>query len=166
MRLKTAWIALALLLIACDPSGAPLDDLRLARLKPGQSTEADVLRLFGQADMVRPRPSGHGLVYPLGPEGAVTLLIEIDGAGLYQGASNLLTPANFAQVRPGMSGVEVQALLGRPGSSQSYRLQKQSTWSWRFLDQPTTRLFVVTFDDRGKVVLAGVEDDSRTQGGR
>ena len=168
MHSLLAWIVLcaALVLAACDPSGRPLDEVRLTRLAIGQSTEADVRRWFGAPDAVRSGPAGRGLVYPLGPEGAVTLLIAIDPDGRYQGSSNLLTPENFARVRPGLSEAEVLELLGRPGSIQVYRLQKQTAWSWRYLDQPNTRLFVVTFDEGGRVVSAGTEEDPRTQGGR
>ena len=70
---------------ACDPAGQPYEDIRLARLKAGESTEQDVLRLFGQPAMVRTLPAGKGLVYPLGPEGAHTLLLRIGPDGRYQG---------------------------------------------------------------------------------
>jgi len=64
-------------LLACDPSGQVYEDLRLARLKPGESSEQDVRKLFGTPESVRTVGGGKGLVYPLGPEGAHTLLIKI-----------------------------------------------------------------------------------------
>ncbi|HPE01060.1 MAG TPA: outer membrane protein assembly factor BamE [Burkholderiaceae bacterium] len=162
-----AAVALLAWLAACDPSGKALLDLRLAQLTPNASTEADVRKLYGEPDSVSDLPGGgKGLVYPLGPEGAVTLLVRLDGGGRYQGADNLLTPENFSLVHPGMSGFEVRRLLGRPGTVQQLPMQRQVVWSWRYLDQPNNRMFVVTLDPSGMVLSAATEDDPRLQGGR
>jgi hypothetical protein len=76
-----------LFMIGCDPGGRAMEDLRLARLKVGVSTEQDVRGLFGAPAAVR--ESGHtkGLVYPLGPEGLHTLLLKIGADGKYFGAT-------------------------------------------------------------------------------
>ena len=150
---------------ACDPSGQPYEDLRLSRLKVGESTEQDVVRLFGAPTAVRSLPSGKGLVYPLGPQGAHTLLLRIGADGRYQGRENLLTRENFGRVTPGMPGDQVTALLGPPGSRQSYPLKQQSAWEWRFLDGNDTRLFVVMFDATGRVVSTAIEEDPSRLGG-
>ena len=119
-----AAVAALFLVAACDPSGQAYEDLRLARLKVGESTEQDVLRLFGPPAAVRTLPAGKGLVYPLGPEGAHTLLLRIGADGRYQGRENLLTRENFGRVGPGLSGEEVTALLGPPGRVQRYRAEE------------------------------------------
>lgn len=150
---------------ACDPSGQAYEDVRLARLKVGESTEQDVVRLFGPPALVRPVPDGRGLVYPLGPEGAHTLLLRIAADGRYQGRENLLTRENFGRVAAGMSLDEVIALLGPTGRVQAYELKKQTAWEWRFLDGMDTRMFVVMFDMAGRVVSTAVEEDPRRQGG-
>lgn len=150
---------------ACDPSGKPYEDLRLARLKVGESTEQDVVRLFGAPAAVRSLPSGKGLVYPLGPQGAHTLLLRIGADGRYEGRENLLTRENFGRVTPGMTGDQVAALLGPPGSRQGYPLKQQTAWEWRFLDGNDTRLFVVMFDAAGRVVSTAVEEDPSRLGG-
>lgn len=150
---------------ACDPGGKPYEDVRLARLKVGESTEQDVVRLFGAPAAVRALPAGKGLVYPLGPEGAHTLLLRIGADGRYQGREDLLTRENFGRVSAGMSRDEVAALLGPPGSTQTYSLKQQSAWEWRFLDGSETRLFVVMFDATGRVVSTAVEEDPRRSGG-
>src|SRR6187431_605860 len=82
-------------LSACDSRGKAFEDLRLARLSEGQSTEQDVRKLFGEPGAVRDITGGKGLIYPLGPEGAHTLLMKIDGKGIYQGREDLLTRVNF-----------------------------------------------------------------------
>lgn len=158
-------IVISALSLGCDPSGKAYEDPRLARLKPGESTEQDVRKLFGNPDAVRDVPGGKGLVYPLGPEGPYTLLITIGADGKYQGRENLLTRANFEKIFPGMKQVQVLALLGRPGRTQSYRLKQQVAWEWRFLDNPDTRVFVVMFDAAGLVVSSAVEEDPRKNAG-
>jgi hypothetical protein len=45
-------------------------------------------------------------------------------------------------------------------------MQRQVVWSWRYLDQPNNRMFVVTLDPSGMVLSAATEDDPRLQGGR
>ena len=160
-----AAVAALLSVAACDPSGQAYEDLRLARLKVGESTEQDVVRLFGPPAAVRPLPAGKGLVYPLGPEGAHTLLLRIGSDGRYQGRETLLTRENFGRVAPGMSGDDVTALLGPPGRVQPYALKQQTAWEWRFLDGMDTRMFVVMFNSAGRVVSTAVEEDPRRQGG-
>lgn len=150
---------------ACDPSGKPYEDLRLGRLKVGESTEQDVVALFGAPAAVRPLPGGKGLVYPLGPQGAHTLLLRIGPDGRYQGRENLLTRENFGRITRGMAGDEVAALLGPPGSRQGYPLKQQTAWEWRFLDGNDTRLFVVMFDATGRVVSTAIEEEPSRLGG-
>ena len=161
----TAAAAVLLTLAACDPGGRPYEDLRLARLKAGESTEQDVVRLFGAPAAVRSLPSGRGLVYPLGPEGAHTLLLRIGADGRYEGRDNLLTRENFGRITPGMPGDKVTALLGPPGRIEGYPLKQQRAWEWRFLDGNDTRLFVVMFDAAGRVVSTAIEEDPRRIGG-
>lgn len=159
-------LSLAVLLAACQPSGAPLEDLRLAHLSPGHSSESQVRQLFGEPDEERRTADGRELIYPLGPEGAVTLALRIDREGRYQGVANLLVPANFQRIRPGMSEPEVIAILGRPGARKHYPLAGDTSLSWRYLDQPNTRMFVVDFGPDGRVLRSGSEDDPRVSGGR
>jgi outer membrane protein assembly factor BamE (lipoprotein component of BamABCDE complex) len=169
----TRWIGRALAMLAavfsvaaCDSSGRVYEDLRLARLKAGESTEQDVVRLFGAPAAVRALDDGaKGLVYPLGPEGAHTLLIRIGRDGRYAGREDLLTRENFARVHSGMNENEVNALLGPPGRTQPLVLKRQVAWEWRFLDGQETRMFVVMFDADGRVVSTAIEEDPRRQGG-
>lgn len=144
---------------ACDPAGRPYEDVRLMQLKVGQSTEQDIIRLFGAPAAVRASPQGRGLVYPLGPEGAHTLLLRVGPDGRYQGREDLLSRENFGRVAAGMTREEVGALLGPPGRVQAYALKRQTAWEWRFLDGMQTRMFVVTFDDDGRVVSSSIEED-------
>ena len=149
---------------ACDPSGQVYEDLRLAQLKPGESTEQEVRKLFGPPESVRETGDGKGLVYPLGPNGTATLLLRIGRDGKYQGRENLLTRANFQRVTPGMTEADVLALLARPGRREEYRLKQETAWEWRFDDGADTRVFVVTFNAAGKVVSTAIEEVPRIGG--
>lgn len=153
-------------LSACDPSGQVYEDLRLARLKPGESSEQDVRKLFGTPESVRTVGDGKGLVYPLGPEGAHTLLIKIGADGKYQGREDLLTRQNFGRIQPGQGQADVLALIGRPGREQEYKLKRETAWEWRFNDGAETRMFVVMFNAAGQVVSTAIEEDPRRTGGR
>lgn len=159
-------VATAIALFACDSRGRAFEDLRLARLNEGQSSEQDVRKLFGEPSAVRDITGGKGLVYPLGPEGPHTLLMKIDAKGKYQGREDLLARANLDRVTRGMKELDVLVMLGRPGRTQKYPLKQQSSWEWRFLEGHDTRLFVVTFDTQGTVHSIAVEDDPRRFGGR
>lgn len=158
-------IASLISLLACDPGGRAYEDVRLGQLTEGQSTEQDVRRLFGVPSAVRDFTEGKGLVYPLGPEGAHTLQIRIDGNGKYQGRENLLTRENFSRIAQGQKELDVLGLLGRPGRTQRYALTRQTSWEWRFLDGNDTRLFVVTFDAGSTVISSAIEEDPRRVGG-
>jgi outer membrane protein assembly factor BamE (lipoprotein component of BamABCDE complex) len=119
---------LALALLACDPSGQAYEDVRLARLKPGVSTEQEVRQVFGNPYAVRDIGNGRGLVYPLGPEGAHTLLLKIGPDGKYVGREDLLTQANFRTVNTGMKQADVLKVIGPPGRTQEYRLKQETAW--------------------------------------
>jgi hypothetical protein len=159
-------VATAIALLACDSRGRAFEDLRLARLNEGQSSEQDVRKLFGDPAAVRDITGGKGLIYPLGPEGPHTLLMKIDGKGKYQGREDLLTRGNFERVTRGLKELDVLVMLGRPGRAEKNPLNQQSSWQWRFLDGHDTRIFVVTFDTSGTVTRTAIEDDPRRFGGR
>src|SRR5512134_1459991 len=131
--LRAAVTLLLISVIGCDPGGRALEDLRLANLKAGVSTEQDVHRLFGTPSAVRESGGTKGLVYPLGPEGLHTLLLTFGVDGKYVGHENLLTRANFERIRPGLQQSEVLQRLGPAASTQSYSLKQQQAWEWRFL---------------------------------
>ena len=52
VRRTLAMVGLLFCFTACDPGGRVYEDLRLAQLKVGESTEADVRRIFGPPDTV------------------------------------------------------------------------------------------------------------------
>jgi outer membrane protein assembly factor BamE (lipoprotein component of BamABCDE complex) len=150
---------------ACDPSGQGYEDLRLARLKVGESSEKEVRQLFGNPYAVRDVAGGKGLVYPLGPEGVHTLLIKIGPDGKYQGREDLLTRGNFQRVNTGMKQADVLVVLGPPGRTQEYKMKHETAWEWRFKDGAETRVFVVMFNSAGQVMSTAIEEPPRIGGG-
>jgi outer membrane protein assembly factor BamE (lipoprotein component of BamABCDE complex) len=150
---------------ACDPSGQAYEDLRLARLKVGESSEKEVRQLFGNPYAVRDVAGGKGLVYPLGPEGVHTLLIKIGPDGKYQGREDLLTRGNFQRVNTGMKQADVLVVLGPPGRTQEYKMKHETAWEWRFKDGAETRVFVVMFNSAGQVMSTAIEEPPRIGGG-
>ena len=158
-------VATAFATIACDSSGRAYEDLRLARLTEGESTEQDVRKIFGEPAATRDLAEGKGLVYPLGPEGPHTLLLKIDAKGRYRGREDLLAPKNLARITLGMKEVDVLIALGRPARAQRYPLKRQTVWEWRVLDGGQTRVFVVTFDGNSSVVATAIEEDPSRYGG-
>ncbi len=146
-------------LLACDFRGRGYEDERLAQLTVGRSTEQDVRRAFGTPSAMRETPNGKGLVYPLGPAKPHTLLIKIDAAGKYQGREDLLTRANFARFRRGMSKVEALGMFGQPTRSEKLTSQQQTAWEWRFEDAGSPKIFTVTFDSLGRAIGSAIEEN-------
>lgn len=150
-----ALAALLLALAACDAQ-------RIEKLEEGVATEADVRRQFGTPHEAWAEPDGtRVLEYPRQPEGFTNYRITIGPDGRMHSLRQLLTPANFARIQPGMDKLAVMQTLGRAARSQAYALKGEEVWDWRFKDGPSTRLFSVTFDPQGRVVSTGVSDDPK-----
>jgi outer membrane protein assembly factor BamE (lipoprotein component of BamABCDE complex) len=74
----------------------------------------------------------------------------------------VLTPANFAHVVPGMGRDEVRRLLGRPAKTSVYALSPNEDWDWRFVDGTQNKVFTVSFDKKsGRVVSSVAAVDPR-----
>lgn len=161
MRLaRTAGIALmlaaALLTTACD-------ERRAAKLEEGVSTEADVRQQFGEPVQIVEKADGSKLfAYPRQPEGWTNVEITIGADGKMTSLRQLLTPANFAKVQPGMDQAEVRRLLGKHAKTLSYAMKPdQEVWQWRFMSGQDKKVFEVTFDRDRKVLSAQTTDDER-----
>ncbi|WP_323122206.1 hypothetical protein [Burkholderia alba] len=147
--LPVAFLGTALALSACDPQQSEqtvqrLKDffnaikpapLLLKGLKPGVSTEAEVRSQMGKPETERVFADGaRRLEYPRGPMGNETYMVDIDSDGHFVAATQVLTAANFAKIRPGMTEDEVRRLLGKPGEIARYPLKPEIVWSWRWLE--------------------------------
>ena len=157
-------------LAAATGAGAQLwlagcDQKRAETREEGVATEADVRRQFGTPAAVFDEPDGgRTLDYPRQPEGVTNYLITIGPNGRMSALRQVLKPADFARIAPGMTTEDVRRRLGRPAKTQRYALKREEVWDWRWADGPTTRRFSVTFDDAGRVKGSAVSDDVKVNG--
>jgi outer membrane protein assembly factor BamE (lipoprotein component of BamABCDE complex) len=147
---------LALLFAGCDQQ-------RIAKLEEGVATEADVRREFGEPQAVFSEADGRRTFeYARQPEGQTNYFITIGADGKMTALRQVLKPAEFAKVMPGLDKAAVRRLLGRPAKTQRFDLKPdEEHWDWRWLDGQQAKLFSVTFDRDGKVMATAISDDLR-----
>jgi len=144
------------LLVACDAK-------RIDKLEEGVATEADVRQQFGDPSTIIEKADGSKLMeYPRQPEGSTNYLITIGTDGKMSSLRQLLTPANFAKVQPGLGRDEVRKLLGKPAKTHRFALKPdEEIWDWRFIDSGVPKVFSVTFGADAKVTSSAVGNDPR-----
>jgi outer membrane protein assembly factor BamE (lipoprotein component of BamABCDE complex) len=155
---RLAAIALAAALFSL----AGCDQQRIAKLEEGVSTEADVRRQFGEPKAVFNEPDGsRTFEYPRQPAGQTNYFITIGADGKMSALRQVLKPAEFAKVTPGLDKTDVRKLLGRPARTQRFDLKPdEEHWEWRWLDGQQSKIFNVTFDKDGKVASSAISDDT------
>jgi outer membrane protein assembly factor BamE (lipoprotein component of BamABCDE complex) len=162
-RMTKPWrVAAALTAAVAGLWLAGCDSQRIAKLEEGVATEEQVRAQFGAPASVQQLPDGSRVLdYPRQPEGHTNYRITIGPDGKMSALRQLLTPANFARVQPGMDKLQVIELLGRTARTQAFALKSEESWEWRFLDGQAQRLFVVTINNEGKVTATAAQDDPR-----
>ena len=153
------WAA-AVLLAGCD-------EKRVEKLEEGVSTEVQVRQQFGEPVTITTAADGsRSFEYPRQPEGWTNYLITIGPDGKMSSLRQLLTEDNFARVTPGLTQLQVRALLGRPAKTWHFDLKNEDVWDWRFKYRNNdSKLFSATFAADGKVTATATTDDIR-EGGR
>ena len=157
MRVLTLWLlSAAALLAACDAK-------RIEKLEEGVATEADVRQQFGAPVTITEKADGSKIMeYPRQPEGSTNYLITIGADGKMSALRQLLSPANFAKVQPGLAKDEVRKLLGKPAKTQRFALKPdEEIWDWRFIESGVPKVFSVTFGGDAKVMSTAVGNDPR-----
>lgn len=160
---KTGWMValLALLsLLGCDGQ-------RINELQAGEATEADVRAKFGNPDNIWDGPEGARVFeYNRQPAGQVNYMITLGADGRMVSVRQVLTPANFARIQPGMSMEEVRKLLGKPAKITPFALKREVHHDWRYLDAPSTAmLFTVVYDLDYRVLRAFSAPDPSSERG-
>ena len=141
------------LLAGCDPQ-------RIDRLEEGVSTEADVRAQFGEPEAVWDAPGGRVLEYNRQPAGQKNYMITIGADGRMSALRQVLTPENFARVRPGMPMEELRKLLGKPAKVTRYALKQETEWEWRWMQPPNTAMvFTAVLNDQQYVLRSGSSPD-------
>lgn len=154
----TAWLIAAaaatmVLLAGCDLR-------RIEALEEGVATEADVRREFGEPEAVYPEPDGgRTLEYPRQPAGQRNYMITIGPDGRMSALRQVLQPAVFERVRPGMDEAQVRRLLGRPARMRRFPFKDEVLWEWRYLDGNESRVFEVVFSPDGRVQRSASQID-------
>ncbi len=155
-----AWQLALLTLLAL----AGCDAQRISELEEGVATEADVRARFGAPEAVWEEPGGRRVFeYNRQPAGQRNYQITVGPDGRMTALRQVLTPANFAKVQPGMAAPDVRRLLGRPARSVTYDLKQETHVDWRYLDGPNTaRVFTVVFgpDDRVQRTASGPDPEA------
>ena len=157
MRILTylaAAVVAALALVACDQQ-------RISELEEGLSTEAEVRERFGVPDYIWDEGGGaRTLEYNRQPAGERNYMITIGPDGKMSALRQVLTPDNFRRVQPGMGVEQVRRMLGKPARQVPYALQNEVTWTWKFLEPPsTTKAFNVIFSPDYRVLRSEVGPD-------
>ena len=144
---------------------AGCDRQRIAELEEGVSTEADVRARFGTPEAIWDAPDGgHTLEYNRNPAGHQNYMITIGADGRMSALRQVLHPANFEKVRPGMRMEDVRRMLGRPAAQQDFPLRNESAWDWRWMQPPnTSMLFTVWFDRDWRVVRSETRPDPEAE---
>lgn len=161
---KWRWAAvyLVLALSACD-----LQNIR--ELEEGLSTEADVRARFGEPENIWDAPGGaRTLEYNRQPAGHQNYMITIGADGKMSALRQVLTPANFAKVVPGMMMEDVRRMLGKPMRISRFELKRQTHYDWRYHDGPNNsdaRIFTVVLDNDLRVLSTGSAQDPEQQRG-
>ena len=149
---QKALVALGMLLalIGCD-------NQRIAELEEGVATEADVRARFGAPETVWDEPDGSRVFeYNRQPAGQRNFQITVGPDGRMTALRQVLTPANFAKVQPGMAMEEVRKMLGKPARITPFELKGEVAYDWRYLEPPNTHMvFTVYFDRDYRVLRTG-----------
>lgn len=158
------WIALlsSLLLAACASYSG-------SGLKPGEARLDDVQASMGTPAMRWQDADGSiQLAYPRGPAGFDTFMVRLGPDGRLQSITNVLEPAGFARIRPGMTKEEVLRVLGPPDYSRTvyFKARDELVWDWRFrADSAAPARFLVLFDSTlGTVRSAIIRVDLQPSG--
>jgi len=80
-----------------------------------------------------PLPSGGTrLEFRQGSFGRQTYMLDFDAGGRLVSTQQVLTPANFATIGPGMSQQEVLARIGQPAFTFPVGWQQLQVWNYRY----------------------------------
>lgn len=156
----------SLLISACQKLGLN-NEWIINRLTIGETTQDQVLQKAGNPDSQRYAENGTLIwEFPLGPSGVRTYMLTFDSKGILQKIEQVLNEIYFRRITPGMNKQTVRELLGRPRTMITYDLSHHEVWDWLFESaQLETQLFVITFDQHGKVLKTEIMNDPAKQNG-
>lgn len=146
------WLGGWLMAVVAFLGGCDRD--RIAKLQEGVSTEADVRAAFGQPENVWDEPGGaRTLEFNRNPAGQQNYMVTIGADGKMTALRQVLVPATFGQVHPGMPMEQVRRMLGKPAKKTPYALKAEEAWDWRWLQPPNVPMVFTVWFDRDLHVL-------------
>ena len=160
-RVIVSIIVLVMTLAACDQQ-------RIAELEEGVASEADVRTRFGVPEKIWDGENGAKILeYNRQPEGTQNYMITIGTDGKMSALRQVLSPANFARIQPGMMMEDVRKMLGKPMKITQFALKNTWHYDWRYMDGPNTldkKIFTVVFNSDLRVLSTGSVDDMSHKG--
>jgi outer membrane protein assembly factor BamE (lipoprotein component of BamABCDE complex) len=137
----------ALLAAACASYGG-------ASLRPGASSEAEVLQVMGAPAMRFTDNDGSKvLVYPRGPLGTQTFMVRLDARGVVRSIDPVLGDDTFNAIQPGLTTDDVVRMIGPPRETMTFERLGHEAWDYKYVDTwGYPAIFSVTFDRDGRVV--------------
>lgn len=154
-----AWLSAALAAISAALLPA-CDVFNLQEIKPGITTAAEVRSRMGNPGFEFSNDDGSVTwEYSRQPNGSKCYMITIGRDQIVQKLEQVLTEANLANIRDGMSRDEVRRRLGAPGSQVVFDNLGEDIWEWRIEGMPVMdeTYFMVHFD----LASGGVKKTSR-----
>ncbi len=138
---------MAIFLPACD-------SVTLEKLRPGQTTMQQTREIMGPPTMEWQDPDGSVTwEYPRTPNGIVNYMMDFGPDKVLREVRQVLTEANFARVKEGMTREQIRRLLGQPAHEHYFQLKKEYVWDWKTKNEASYDYFFnVHFDDSGHVV--------------
>ena len=108
------------------------DSFVLQEIKPGISTAAEVRAHLGNPGNEFANPDGSVTwEYTRQPQGVDCYMITLGRDQIVVSMEQVLTDANYAKAREGMSQPEILRLLGTPASKVAYNNLHENIWEWR-----------------------------------
>lgn len=129
-------------------------------LKPGQSTLQDVRATMGEPAMQWANADHSAqLSYPRGPSGYQSYMVYLDPSGRLERIDDVMGPASFDQIKPGMTEGEVLRILGPPVPEWTnyFEARRELVWEWSYCNEFSQRArFDVLFDGDRRTVRTTV----------
>ncbi|NUZ05245.1 hypothetical protein [Piscinibacter koreensis] len=101
---------------------------------------------------------GTRLEFARGVWGRRTDMLDFDAAGRLVASSQVLTEANFAAVRPGMTSDEVLMRIGHPAERFGVARPPSTIWNYRYFSGDCV-WFQVGIDPAGRVIESNYAQD-------
>lgn len=139
---SSGWITAAVAAVASALLPA-CDIVNLPEIKPGVSTQAEVRARMGEPGFIHWNDDGTATwEYSRQPAGVDCYMISFDPAHVVTRLDQVLVPASYAKIRPGMSKDDVRRILGQPGSKAIFDNLGEDIWEWRIRgDMPTDETY-------------------------